>query len=550
MIGGCECAQSASRSGGRWHREWPFSGFAINLLLRLGFATAAPHFQCESNLVAATPLRFNRTMRIHRAIAGSFVVLCLSLPAATAQPDALKAPHRADRILVMPKVDQDTGELNRLHARGGSKVLKSFPGIRGLQVIQLPTGESVAGALARYEQSGLVEFAEPDYEIHAAATFPNDLYFTNGTLWALNNTGQSGGTPDADIDAPEAWDIRTSASNIVVAVLDTGIRATHEDLAANMWTNVLDGSHGWNAIATNNSSGDDQGHGTLVAGVLGAVGNNGKGVAGVAWQVQIMSGKCLDGSGNGSDSTLIDCIEYARTNGAHIINASLDSAGYSAAVSNAIVACRNAGILFVASAGNNGADIDIIPRYPSCYDIDNIVSVAASTRTDALWSSSNYGATNVDLAAPGAQMCSTFFINDTFYLNSTSLAGTSMAAPYVAGTLALMKAKFPTEAHQQIIARLLAATDPLPSLAGKCVTGGRLNLRKALSPDIRLTPLAASPFQFSVAAGPCRQCVIETSTNLLNWTAVATNTTSTNGTFLFTNNLVAPAQFFRAAAAP
>jgi len=450
----------------------------------------------------------------------------------------------------MPKKGASLTAMAELHGREKSAVLKTFPGIRGLQVVQVAPGESIADAIIRYEQSGLVEFAEPDYMIQAAATLPNDTYFANGTLWALNNTGQSGGTPDADIDAPEAWDIRTSASNIVVAVLDTGIRATHEDLAANMWVSPLDGGNGWNGFTADNSSGDDQGHGTLVAGVIGAVGNNGKGVAGVAWQVQLMSGKCLDGSGNGSDSTLIACIDYARTNGAKIINASLDSTGYSAAVSNAIVACRDAGIIFVSSAGNNGADIDVSARYPSCYDIDNIVSVAASTRNDTLWTSSNFGLTNVDLAAPGVQMCSTFFISDNFYLNSPSLAGTSMAAPYVAGTLALMLAKFPGETHQQIIARLLAATDPLPSLAGKCVTGGRLNARKALSPDIVLTPIATSPFQFSVAAGPNRQCIIETSTNLLNWAAIVTNTTSAGGTFLFTNNITAPPQFFRASAAP
>jgi subtilisin family serine protease len=148
-----------------------------------------------------------------------------------------------------------------------------------------------------YAQSGLVEFAEPDYLVHAAVTIPNDPRYLDGTLWGLNNTGQNGGTMDADIDAPEAWDIRTSASNIVVAVLDTGIRTTHEDLAANLWTNPLDGSHGWNALSGTNNPGDDEGHGSLVAGIIGARGNNGRGVVGVAWSVQIMALKCLDSSG-------------------------------------------------------------------------------------------------------------------------------------------------------------------------------------------------------------------------------------------------------------
>jgi len=504
----------------------------------------------QSSLVPVAPRGKTSKVRNPFAIAALSLLICFAHFAVFAQATNLKAPHRRDQILIMPKRGAKFMELVELHGRGKSSVLKEFPGIGGLQVVRLAAEESVAEAIARYQKSGLVEFAEPDYEIQAAATLPNDPFFADGTLWALNNTGQNGGTPDADIDAPEAWDIRTSASNIVVAVLDTGIRASHEDLAANMWTSPSDGGHGWNAFATNTSSGDDQGHGTLVAGVIGAVGNNGKGVAGVAWQVQLMAGKCLDGSGNGTDSTLISCIDYARTNGAKIINASLDSPGYSAAVSNAIVACRDAGIIFVSSAGNNGANIDVTARYPSCYDIDNIVSVAASTRTDDLWSSSNYGLTNVDLAAPGASMYSTFFPADNSYIGGSFLNGTSLAAPYVAGTLALMLAKFPDETYQQIIARLLAATDPLPSLTGKCVTGGRLNVRKALSPDIQLTMTGALPFRFSVAAGPNRQCIVESSTNLLNWTSIATNTTSTNGTFLFTNNVTVPPQFFRAFAAP
>ena len=398
----------------------------------------------------------------------------------------------------------------------------------------------------------MVEFAEPDFLRFLNAT-PNDPKYADGTLWGLNNYGQSGGAVDADIDAPEAWDVLYSASNIVVAVLDTGIRYTHEDLAANMWVNPLDGGHGLNAFTGTNNVMDDQGHGTLVSGVLGAVGNNGKGVVGVAWSVQLMAGKCFDSGGNSSDSLIIACIDHARTNGANVMVAAFDSTGYSQSLSNAVYAAREAGIIFVTSVGNNSADIDPVPRYPACYDIDNIVAVTATTRTDTLLSIANYGATNVDLAAPGESIYTTWSPTDSFY---TSLfAGTSLAAPYVAGTFALMKVKFPTETHQQLIARVLNGVDVLPSLAGKCLTSGRLNLRKALSPPIEITLLSTAgqlPLQFRVQAGPDRICVIEESEDLGNWSPVSTNSTSSAGTFDFTDNADAstPGRFFRAVSSP
>src|SRR5438552_9831672 len=235
----------------------------------------------------------------------------------------LAPAYRADRILIQPKAGASLAALAFFHSALKSEVLQTFEGIGGLQVLRVPEGESVQSLIARYQQSGLVEFAEPDYTGRVFAT-PDDPKYLDGTLWGLNNAGQKGGTADADIDAPEAWDVLTSASNIVVAVLDTGVRYTHEDLAANMWVNPNDGGHGFNALTGTNDPSDDNGHGTLMAGIIGAVGDNGIGVVGVAWRVQIMAAKCLDSVGNGSDSDLITCIDYARTNGAIIIYASFD----------------------------------------------------------------------------------------------------------------------------------------------------------------------------------------------------------------------------------
>jgi len=490
---------------------------------------------------------------IWAGVAASMAVwLTPSVGAQTAQP-----AYRADRILIMPKAGINQAALDNFHRARKGEVLRTFDGIGHLQILAVPKGETVPSLIAQYQKSGLVEFAEPDYEIHAALT-PNDPKYTDGTLWGLNNTGQNGGTVGADIDAPAGWDVLPSASNIVVAVVDSGIRYTHEDLMSNIWVNPADGSHGWNAIATNNLPNDDNGHGTLMAGVLGAMGNNGKGVVGVAWQVQMMACKCLDNHGNGSDSDLIACIDFARTNGARIINASLDSLGVSLALSNAIISARNAGVIFVASAGNSSANIDVTPHYPACYNIDNIVSVAYTTRTDALGFLSDYGATNVDMAAPGDQIYSTYSSSDSSYFPPSGLginvAGTSYAAAYVSGACALLMAQYPSDSYQDIISRLLNSTDPLPSLAGKCRTGGRLNLRKALR-TIRVATIptgSGDPFQMRVSGGLNRTCVVEAITNMAGWSPIFTNTTSANGTFNFTDDQSAnlPERLFRATAAP
>ena len=445
-----------------------------------------------------------------------------------------------DQILIQPRPQTSSGALARFHSARQARVLRTFEGIGRLQIVSVPAGETVSGLIAKYQQSGLVEFAEPDY-IGRVTAIPNDPYYANGTLWGLNK-----------IEAPQAWDTLTTASNIVVAVLDTGVRYTHEDLKSNMWVNATDGGHGWNALTGTNDPGDEggTGHGTMVAGVLGAVGNNGKGVVGVAWRVQIMACKCFNSLGVGTISACLTCFDYARTNGARIINASWGFTN-SLALSNAVYSLRDAGIIVVAACGNGATNTDVSPTYPASYPLDNVVSVAATASDDTLASFSNYGATSVHLAAPGVNILSTFVATDSFYYRDS---GTSLAAPYVSGALALMLAEYPGETYQQIINRVLSATDRLPSLAGKCVTGGRLNLRKALTP-IRLTGVPAAnsgPFQLHLSAATNLACVIQVSTNLASWSPLFTNTTSASGTFDFTDNQSTnwPKRFYRAVASP
>jgi subtilisin family serine protease len=384
-----------------------------------------------------------------------------------------------------------------------------------------------------------VEYAVPDHRVHAAGTVPNDPKFADGTLWGLNNTGQNGGKSNADIDAPEAWDALTSASNLVVAVIDTGVRYAHEDLADNMWISPWDRSHGLNVLTGSNDPNDDSGHGTQLAGIIGAAGDNAKGIVGVAWRVRIMACKFLDRFGDGSISDAITCIDFARTNGAHIINASWGTTEFSPPLSNAVYAARAEGIIVVAAAGNDGKNIDLAPFYPASFDLDNLVVVAATTRTDALVSFSNLGATNVDLAAPGQEIYSTDSESDSAYATDE---GTSMSAAYVSGALALVRTRYPSESYQRTIARVLTGTDRVPNLQGVCATGGRLNVRKALEPRTWATTLAvvrpvnADSFRLLVTGEPGRQYVIQTATNLADtgWMPAATNVTGQSGTFVFT----------------
>jgi large repetitive protein len=405
------------------------------------------------------------------------------------RPDG-RLPIRSDRLLIKPVAGAD---LTLLHRMLGGRVLRAFPAIGGLQVLELPAGRTAWEALAAYRRSALVAYAEPDFLVRALAE-PNDFRFFDGSLWGLHNTGQLGGTPDADIDAPEAWDVRTSAAGIVVALTDTGIRATHEDLAANLWSNpgeiagngvdddgngYVDDVHGVNILDGTGNPVDDHGHGTHIGGVVGGVGNNSVGVVGVAWRVQLMAVKFLDAQGNGSISDAVAAIDYARARGARIINASWGSPEFnSQSLSDAIASARDAGILFVAAAGNSSGNNDATPLYPASYDLDNILAVAATDRNDQLAFFADFGASTVDIGAPGQDIFSCWNDGDGGY---RFFSGSSMAAGYASGAAALVMAQHPGEGFAAIKQRLLSGADPVPSLQGRTVSGGRLNLFKALS---------------------------------------------------------------------
>lgn len=460
-----------------------------------------------------------RTFRVRRLgflALGSFILGIIPLtpllpPLSTAQAALAPAGFRTDRALAKPKAGVALADLDLLNAQLGVQVRKIYPDIGSLEVLVLPAGlnpQDVLALLAVYQLSGLVEYAEPDFTVQALLT-PNDFRYQDGSLWNLNNWGIYGGVPDADIDAPEGWDIQNTADNVTVAVLDTGVRHTHEDLAANLWWNpgetghdllgldkstngidddgngYIDDVHGINAILGTGMPWDDHGHGTHVSGIIGGVGNNSVGVVGVCWRVPIMVCKFIDATAQGSISDAIECIDYARRKGAKIINASWGSYTFtSAGLRDAVNSARLAGIIFVAASGNDNNSNDVNPLFPASYDLDNIVSVAATDRTDTRAPFSNFGPTTVDLGAPGSPIFSCWNGSDSDY---RYLDGTSMAAPHVAGVCALIWANQPTLTYSQVISRVLSSTDPLPSLAGKCVTGGRLNLYKALTYAVPVT---------------------------------------------------------------
>jgi subtilisin family serine protease len=410
---------------------------------------------------------------------------------------ALAAPEpeemfRPDRILIKPAEGAMLAGLVEFHAATGARVLDQFEWLEDIQVLELPAAADVVEWVRLYRGSGWVEFAEPDYFLQPASV-PDDAHYLSGDLWHLHNTGQNGGTAGADIGALEAWQTLTDAGDIVVAVVDTGVRYTHEDLAANLWINpgeiagngldddgngYADDIHGMNAATGSGDPVDLIGHGTQVAGLLGAVGNNALGVTGVAWRIQIMACRFFDDSGNGSVSDAVQAIDYARRNGAHLINMSVGSSNYSSTLERAISNCQSSDIIVVAAAGNDGLDRDVHPFYPASFSLDNIVSVAATTRNDHLASYSGYGATTVDLGAPGSDLYTTRRSSDTAY---GANSGSSFAAPMVSGALALLKARNPSLGYGQLIQLLLNTVDPLTGLAGKCVTGGRLNLAAALA---------------------------------------------------------------------
>lgn len=430
------------------------------------------------------------------------------------------------RVLVRFRPGKTAAAQTAAHAAVGARVAREYRAVSSLQLLQLPAGVPVAQALQKYRRNPNVLYAEPDYVVHTVETVPNDPSFPQ--LWAMKNTGQAGGTPGADIKATLAWDLSTGSRNLVVAVIDTGVDYNHPDLSANIWSaptaflangmNCPVGSHGFNAVANSCNPMDDNGHGTHVSGTIGAVGDNGAGVAGVNWQVSILACKFLDSRGSGYTSDAVTCLDTLATlkdQGINIVASNNSWGGYdfSQALYDAIAAQRDRGILFVTAAGNNGAELDggnvLLNQLD---DLVNVIAVAATDNRDALADFSNSGRHTVHLGAPGVEIYSTL-PGATYGL----LSGTSMATPQVTGSLGLLQAQNPGLDWKATRNLILAGGDPLSSLtntisrrrlniygAMTCSPGPSRTLRERLHPV--LTPATATVGKPTTFAGLSINC--------------------------------------------
>jgi subtilisin family serine protease len=481
----------------------------------------APEIYGEQETLAVVDLGdpYNSTFERFRLVRSSLKYPLLRVeerflrdPASSAEPVLLeRIVMVADHVLVQAPANQSAAAFRSALAKKGFNASPVSPGSPTWRVsIPAKSLNDMPVALAALRADappGM--FAEADYLVFHSA-LPNDPLLNQ--LWGLRNTGQTGGTPQADIDATGAWTITTGSPSVLVAVIDSGVDYLHPDLSANIYSNpgetvdnadsdgngYVDDVRGWNFYANTNNPMDDHFHGTHVAGTIGARGGNAEGVSGVAWQVRLLPLKFLSSTGSGFTSDAIAAIRYATAAGARISCNSWGGGGYSRALEQAIEEASAAGSLFVAAAGNSSQNNDVRPTYPASYQVANIVSVAASDHNDRLAGFSNFGAGSVHLAAPGVGILSTFPRSVTSAMFSSGLpaaygriSGTSMATPHVAGAAALILASEPGLSLTQLRGRLLSRSQFIPALQPYLVTGARLNVGRAVNPN--WTPAPAEP---------------------------------------------------------
>jgi subtilisin family serine protease len=395
-------------------------------------------------------------------------------------------PNNPTGVLVRFPDDVGEGYKAAVRAMVGDGSTREEDASQALELVTI----RVPPHVARERLAPFVELVEADRVVRALVD-PSDPNY--GQLWGLHNSGQTvAGDPGVaghDINAPEAWSVTQGAADFAIAVIDTGIDHAHPDLAANIWANSdeipgngvdddanghVDDVRGWDFYSQDADPFDEQGHGTHVAGTIGAVGNNGIGVAGVVWRCKLVPLRFL-GPNGGYISGAIGAIDYCRRNGIKLSNNSWGGGGYTQALSDAIRNAGTAGHLFVAAAGNSNLNTDSTAAYPVSYPLDTILGVAACNNDGARAYFSNYGARHVDIAAPGTTIQSTWPGGGYNHLQ-----GTSMAAPHVTGAAALVWAANPAWSALQVRQRLLATARPLPGWTGVVATGGLLDAGAAV----------------------------------------------------------------------
>ena len=412
-------------------------------------------------------------------------------------------------LLVKYKNGTASAAAFEINSQIGANVIEEFPEI-GWQRVKIPASSSFDKAFSLYKSNAEVEFVQPNFYYHLLAT-PNDSQF--GTLYGMQK-----------ISALSAWDLTTGSSAVVVADIDTGLKYTHEDLAANAWRNsdeipnnnidddgngFVDDYYGYDFFYNDSDPIDDAGgHGTHTAGTIGAVGNNALGVVGVNWNVKIMAIKIYSPNGNDSTSAmLINAYNYVRMMKNRGVNIRItnnsyggcgEACGYDQATKDALDAMGDAGILNVFAAGNSNSNNETTPFYPASYTSPGVLAVAASDSNDNKAGFSSYGATSVDVAAPGVNILSTWSTSNSAY---ATISGTSMATPHTAGAAALLSAYNPNLSPASIKATLMNTVDVLPQWNGIVKTGGRINLARALQNQTVCTFTPANTSQTAAAGG-------------------------------------------------
>ena len=425
------------------------------------------------------------------ALVGAALTLYAQVAAAPFAPPALAGTAASQyvpgEVLVKFKPTASTqARMAAMAARGHSVVVNlNQP---GWAQVKVRAGQTMETALAAYRNDANVEYVQPNY-IYRAAAAPNDAEY--GQLWAFRNTGQPVGSPPVsgtagdDMNIEPAWDRITDCSSVVVAVLDSGVNYNHQDLAANMWNGGPNfPNHGHDFVDNDNDPTDPGGHGTHVAGTIGAVGNNGTGTTGVCQRASIMAVRVLDATGNVTTATALQGISFAITNGARVINMSFVGGGsFDPLFSDAITNAQNSDVVVVVVAGNGSNDNDAAggARYPCNFTQPNLVCVTALDQDYALANFSNWGASSVDVGAPGTNILSTWAgagSNNTSY---NTLDGTSMAAPEVAGLAAMLRAYNPQYTYADTVGAIKNGGRSVPALAGKTATGNAADVMSSLA---------------------------------------------------------------------
>lgn len=413
------------------------------------------------------------------------LVLALSLALLVAPaPAQAAAPAAEGRLLVGFDRGVDSERQQAVLAALGGRIAQRFGAIRGgrLVLVRPRSGKATKALRKRLLANPAVSYAERDFfQFASQSRVPDDPFYPRE--WALVNA-----PGDHDIDAPNAWANRTGCAK--VAILDTGIDTDHPDLKANVFKSedkpnndkdddkngYVDDTYGFNAIAGKGSGEDDNGHGTHVAGIVGARGNNATGDTGTCWSTKLVAVKFMNSRGKGSTSNAIAGIQYAVKQGLKVINCSFGSSASSSALHDAVDYAQDKNALLVVAAGNDSESIEKNPLYPASYSDSNILAVAASTTSDTLASFSNFGSQSLDLAAPGDSIYSTYLGG-----GYKVLSGTSMAAPYVAGVAAMLRKQESGATYGELRKAIRPKVDKLSAFNGKVVSDGRLNAQQALA---------------------------------------------------------------------